>query len=301
MRSRGATRRREREGERMKERVGIVGCGILGGRVAQRLCERGFEVAVYDPRAEAVAGPAASGARVCASNRELASACDLVCIWVQTDEQCKRALLGEDGVAQGLHARSAIAIHSTVHPKTIEELGAAFAKRGVGLIDAPVAGRGVRSLEASDFWMLVGGDAAVVDRFRPVAATFCSEVLSCGGLGSAAVLKLAHNVATYIGYLAIVEAQSLARAAGVREGALESVTEASGVLSPAMKLMLEVRDARVLGHPEAQGDELMRTYADILQKDLRVAIEVANAKRIALPGAALASQLADVVYALGRA
>ncbi|MCA9510833.1 MAG: NAD(P)-dependent oxidoreductase [Myxococcales bacterium] len=281
-------------------RVGIVGCGILGGGVALRLLERGFDVAVFDPRAEALAAAAARGALVCASNRELAAACDRIGIWVQNDAQCERALLADDGVLAGAGAGAVVAIHSTVHPRTVARLGERCAAAGVGMIDAPVAGRGVRSLEDADFWMMVGGDAAVVDRFRDVAATFCSRVLECGALGSAAVLKLAHNVATYIGYVAIVEAQALARAAGVREGALEEVTEASGVLSRAMKLMLEVRDARVAGAPGAQGDELMRTYADILEKDLRVAIEVANEHRVPLPGAAVASQLAEVVYALPR-
>ncbi len=284
----------------MSERVGIVGTGILGSGVAEKLLSCGFALAVYDPRREAVEALAARGALACASNRVLASECDRICVWVQNDEQCEQALCGESGLLAGIRPGAAIAIHSTVHPRTIESLARRCAARGIPLIDAPVAGQGVMSLERGDFWMLAGGDQQVLERFRSIAETFCEKILACGPLGSGAALKLAHNVATYIGYVAAVEAQALARAAGVREGLLEAVTEASGTLSPAMKLMLEVRDKRLRAAADVFGDAQMRTYAAILEKDLRVALEVANERGLRLPGAAIASQSAEFVYALKR-
>ncbi len=284
----------------MSQRIGIVGTGILGRGVAERLLARDLALAVYDPRREALAGLAERGALVCASNRELAGHCDRVCVWVQNDEQCQRAVAGEDGLLAGLAPGAAIAIHSTVHPRTVRELFELCAARSVALIDAPVAGQGVRSLERGDFWMLAGGDEPAIERFRAIAESFCSRVLVCGPLGSGAVLKLAHNVATYLGYLAAIEAQALARAAGVRPGLLEAVTQASGTLSPAMQLMLETREQRLGRDANAFGDAQMRTYAEILEKDLRVALEVANEHGLELPGAALASQRARFLYALGR-
>lgn len=285
----------------MSDRVGIVGVGILGRGIAERLLARGIAATLFDPRREAVAGLAEQGARVARSNRELAGECDRICIWVQNDEQCEAALVGAEGVLAGIRAGAAIAVHSTVHPRTIERLGAHCAERGVPLVDAPVAGQGVNSLARGDFWMLAGGDLRVVERFRSVAEVFCEKIVHCGPLGSAAVLKLAHNVATYVGYQAIVEAQALARAAGVREGLLEAVAESSGTLSPAMRLMLESRDKRLANAPGAFSDTQMQTFAEILEKDLRVAIEVANERGLALPGAAVVSQCAAFIYALRNA
>lgn len=284
----------------MSQRVGIVGTGILGRGVAEKLLARDFPLAVYDPRREALEGLAARGALACASNRELATHCDRICVWVQNDEQCEQALGGDSGLLAGIRPGAAIAIHSTVHPRTVQQLAERCARQEIPLIDAPVAGQGVMSLERGDFWMLAGGDERVLERFRAIAETFCERILACGPLGSGAVLKLAHNVATYVGYVAAVEAQALARAAGVREGLLEAVTQASGTLSPAMKLMLVTRDRRLGGAADAFGDAQMRTYAAILEKDLRVAIEVANERGLALPAAALVSQRAEFIYALKR-
>ncbi|MCH2169688.1 NAD(P)-dependent oxidoreductase [Myxococcota bacterium] len=278
--------------------VGIVGAGTLGRGISERLLDRGFEVSVYDPRGEATEGLEKRGARVCPSNRELASHSELICVWVQNDEQCREALLGDEGVLAGAGSNAAIAIHSTVHPGTVTDLAGAASRQKIPLIDAPVAGQGVMSLERGDFWMLGGGDESVLERFRSVAETFCERLLHCGPLGTGAIVKLSHNVATYTGYLAIVEAQTLARAAGVREGVLESVAEASGTLSDAMQLMLQSRDRRERDLPEAFSDERMRVYADILQKDLRVAMEVAAEHGVTLNGAANTASLADFIYGL---
>lgn len=274
--------------------IGISGTGILGRGIAERLRERGFDVAVYDPIPEATEGLASLGIRVCRSNRELGGATDRLCVLVRDDAQCEQALRGDDGALNAMPRRGAVAIHSTVHPETVQRLALAASERGIDLLDAPVAGQGVHSLARGDFWLLGGGDEEVLERFRDVAEAFCERILHCGPLGSGSTLKLAHNVATYVSYLAIAEACDLADAAGVKPGMVEAVTESSGTLSGSMKTVLA---ARAAASAPGMADR-MGGFATLLEKDLRVANELARKHGLELQGAGAAARMSRMIYGL---
>ena len=120
---------------------------------------------------------------------------------------------------------------STVSPSTIESLAATAAVRGVHVVDTPVAGRGMFSVEEGTMSVMVGDDGELVTRLEPTLRRFASKVVAAGRLGSGAALKLSHNIVVYAGLAAMMEAVELARAAGVRDGLVEEVAQASGALS----------------------------------------------------------------------
>ena len=143
---------------------------------------------------------------------------------------------------------------------------------------------------------MAGGDTDTVERLRPTLGRFAGHVLHTGRLGSGAALKLAHNVMVYLGYLSVLEAVELAHAAGVRDGLVAEVTHATGTLSPQSEIYLEIYERRRAGAGDGPETEYLRTSAAVLEKDLRIAVELAARHGLELPGSALVAPRGLEVY-----
>ena len=126
--------------------LGMIGLGIIGSAVAEQLLGSGDSLVVHDMRPEPLARAQALGARVAASARDLATHCDTILVCVQTDDQCRVVVEGDDGVLAGARPGTTVAILSTVHPDTINSLATAAARQDVALVDAPMAGQGEASV-----------------------------------------------------------------------------------------------------------------------------------------------------------
>lgn len=276
----------------MSDLSGFIGLGHMGHPICQRLLERGFALAVHDQQPEAARGLAAT---VCKNPREVAERCELVQVCVQTDEQCEQVILGPEGLLAGARPGQAIALHSTVRPGTARELAQSARACGVDLVEAPLAGRGPLSVRDGSFWILAGGNAAAIERFRPLFEPISARILLTGPVGSGSAVKLAHNVMVYLSLLAAQEAADFARATGVRVEVLEAVASATGTLSERMYVHLEQRES---GYARARTEGLsvgaadLQAYGEVIAKDLRDAIEVADEHGLQLPGAELAASLA---------
>ncbi len=283
----------------MDTTIGVVGLGLIGSSLVRRLLSQGQTPRIFDLREDSVAAGVADGALACNSCRELAGDCDIVLVCVQTDEQCTAAVAGENGLLAGARAGSCIAVLSTVKPATINELAVKAADRDVMLVDSPLAGRGMFSVEEGTMTALVGDDGEAFQRLQPVLGQFCSHVLSAGGLGSGAALKLAHNVVVYAGFAALVEAEELMLAAGVREGLLEEVAGFSGALSElSAGYMQYYKHFRDDPHTEYE-DEALKVAAALLHKDLTDAVQLGESVGLSLPIAGLLSDAGAKVFPTG--
>jgi 3-hydroxyisobutyrate dehydrogenase-like beta-hydroxyacid dehydrogenase len=273
--------------------VGMIGIGILGHAVTEILLDKGFDIVVHDIRPDAAVDLAGSGAIVVDDVASVGSRCEVVLVLVQTDAQCRRVL--EDLFA---HARSGtvVALLATIHPSTAQSLAEQGETHGLRVIDAPLAGKGAGGVRAGEVWILAGGDVEAVESARPVLEAFAAKVVSTGLIGSGAALKLAHNVVVYLTYLAVAEGLALARAAGVDEGVLSDVTRASSTLSGQAERFLHALE----GSPPDPGDKelvaTLRTFADILEKDLRHAVHFGKTLDLELPGANLVSGMGNELY-----
>ena len=107
-----------------------------------------------------------------------------------TSERCSS---GDTGVLAGLAPGGIVAIHSTVHPDTCREIAKSAAEQGVSVIDAPVSG-GAPAVEEGKLLVMVGGDDDVVERCRPVFATYADPIVHLGPLGSGQVTKILNNL-----------------------------------------------------------------------------------------------------------
>jgi 3-hydroxyisobutyrate dehydrogenase len=278
--------------------VGLIGLGVLGTPIAERLLSAGMQLSVYDVRAQAMSAALAAGASGKASPAEVAAASELTFVCVRTDEQCVDAITGPAGVLAGAKDGHVVVVLSTVDPATAISLAAKTDLRRTAFVEAPLAGTGPDGVRAGTMWALAGGDPAAIATAEPILAKFCERVVHTGPVGSGSAVKLAHNVMIYLGYLATVEAAGLARVSGVRDGVLAEVTRATGALSRQSDIFLEIHNRRgALGAGDADPDaDYFQGASALLAKDLGHAVELARRGGLELPGCELTRVLGDAIY-----
>ena len=272
----------------MAVRVGFIGLGNIGKPMAINVAKSGFDLMVYDLRPEPLQELTVIGAKVARSAQEIGAHGDIIELVVVDDAQVETVTLGEGGVLNGAKPGSVIAVHSTVHPKTIRKL-AEFAKtKGVSVIDAEVSG-GESGAYAKTLCYMVGGDKAAFEKCRPVFATSGANIFHLGDLGAGAAAKLAHNLIVYVNMLAASEGMQLAEKAGVELKTMEQVVHAGAAQSRVAdnwQLQRKLKDSYTTG---PQG------LLQLMHKDLRLALELGHDLDLSLPGAALTQQLMDRV------
>jgi len=280
--------------------VGVIGLGLIGSALAHRLTRTGDAPLVFDVNPTALEAAVAAGAIAAHSSAELAERCDVVLVCVQNDDQCIAVVCGEGGALEGARPDTCIAVLSTVSPSTIESLAAMTAERGVHLVDTPVAGRGMFSVEEGTMSVMVGDDGELVTRLEPTLRRFASKVVAAGRIGSGAALKLAHNIVVYAGFAAMIEAVELARAAGVRDGLVQEIAHASGALSRLSEFTLPFYEHFRDDPHSPDEDEALRVAAALLEKDLADAIALAATHGVEVPVARLLAHSGDAIFQVNR-
>lgn len=271
--------------------LGFVGLGAMGGRMARRLLDAGYTVHGYNRTASKAADLVRAGLRLAASPREVAERAAAVFTMVTDDAALEAVTRGPQGLVAGLTRDGILIEMSTVSPAVVERLAADVSARGAALLDAPVSGSPV-TLESGQLSFMVGGDPSVLERARPFLLAIGPTITHVGRVGLAKSMKIAVNQALAVQMLAFSESVLLAEKAGIaRERAVEVVLK-SVVASP----MVKYRAPFVLGMPaEALFD------VDMIQKDMRLALDLAHAIGVALPSVALTHELLTAAKGLGLA
>lgn len=201
-------------------RVGFVGLGSQGGPMARRIVEAGFPTTVWARRTETTDAFADTTAVVASSLRELGEASDVLGVCVVTDDDVESVLTGAEGALAGMPPGGIVLIHSTVRPETCRRLQAEHPHLAV--LDAPVSGGG-HMAAARELLVMVGGDADVLERCRPVLDTFGSPIVHLGALGAGQEAKLLNN-ALFTAHLGIAaDLFSHARRRGLDPAAMAAV------------------------------------------------------------------------------
>jgi 2-hydroxy-3-oxopropionate reductase len=183
-------------------RIGFIGAGRMGRPMVVRLVEAGHDVVALGRTAENRAAVTQLGAGAAAETAEVAANADAVVICVFTDEQVRRICL-DDNLVATMSPGSALVVHTTGSPHTVETITARAAPQGIDVLDAPVSG-GPHDAAAGALTLFVGGADEAVTRLRPVLACYGDPVLHVGPVGSGQKLKLVNNAmfAAQIGLLA---------------------------------------------------------------------------------------------------
>jgi 3-hydroxyisobutyrate dehydrogenase len=253
-------------------RVGFIGLGDQGGRMASRVIAAGFPTTLWARRAETLEPFVAAGAETAASPAELAAESDIVGICVVDDAGVEEVLGGENGVFAGLAPGGLVMVHSTVQPDTCRRLAVDAAALGLTLIDAPVSGGGAVAAEGK-LLVMVGGETEAVERARPVLETFGDRIVHLGPVGSGQVAKVINNLifAAHLG--TANEVFATGRAMGLDLAAFASVLEHGSGRSYAMNVVAG------MGHAVAP---LGPFAGALLHKDVEIALQLANEANVDL-------------------
>jgi 3-hydroxyisobutyrate dehydrogenase-like beta-hydroxyacid dehydrogenase len=278
-------------------KAGFVGLGYIGKPMALRLPAAGLATRVFDVVAAPMQELAKAGAETAASPRDVAAACDVVGVCVQTDAQVRSVVAGDDGLLAGAKPGLVIAIHSTVVPSTVETLRARAAEQGVEVVDACVSGN-VRAKDPS-FKLFVGGEEAQVEKIRPYLSAIAEDrVTRTGAVGTACKAKICLNLITYLQWIAAFESFSLARAVDLPAEIFEAVGRSNGQLTDLMVSFLALHKLPEAARKSEELQKFTKTQMHVAEKDLACALELAREAGVALPGAALVSQLIARLYAV---
>ncbi len=270
-------------------RIGFIGLGIMGRPMARNLLKAGFAVTAYSRTRARVDELVADGAQVAGSPREVAARSDVVITMVPDTPDVRAVMLGPDGVIEGAHAGLTAIDMSTIAPSATQEMAGVLGRRGVRMLDAPVSG-GESGAIAGTLSIMVGGEESVFNECRPVLAAMGTRITYIGPHGHGQIAKLCNQVVGVVTLQAVAEGLMLAAKAGVD---VARVIEAlSGGAADSWNLRNQ--GPRMLARDFAAG-----FFVHLQQKDLRLAMELANAARAPLPGAALVQQLFTAVEAGG--
>jgi 3-hydroxyisobutyrate dehydrogenase-like beta-hydroxyacid dehydrogenase len=255
-------------------RLGFVGLGAMGSRLARRLLVAGHHVSGWNRTAAKTRDLVAAGLAPVKSPRAAAEGAEAVFTMVTDDAALRAVALGAEGVIAGLAPNAVLVEMSTVSPAVVRELAAPVSARGAALLDVPISGSTI-TVEQGQATFIVGGDVGALERVRPFLLAMGTAVTHVGELGLAKTMKVATNLGLAVQMLAFSEAVLLAEKAGIaRERAVEALLK-SVVASP----MVKYRGPFVLG--QMPTDAWFKVA--MMQKDLQLALDQGRATAVPLP------------------
>jgi len=216
-------------------RIGFIGLGIMGSRMAANLRRAGFEVGVWNRTAQkAQDWVAQHGGKVAATPAALARECDVAITMVVDGDQVRGILLGDEGVVHGARPGLLCVDMSTIAPSDTRAIGEQLAARGVRFMDAPVTGSSPKAQDGT-LTIMAGGEPEDFERALPLFRAMGELVVHVGPLGHGETVKLINNAVAAVNAVTVGEALLVGAATGVDLDALVAVMSAgsggSAVLS----------------------------------------------------------------------
>lgn len=237
-------------------KIALIGTGLMGAPMAQRLLEAGHTVRVYN-RTRAKAEPlAALGAQVTTSPNECVEGADIV-ITMLTDGNAVGELLFSQGVLENLSPGTVFVDMSSIAPKEAREHSKRLEEASISYVDAPVSG-GTKGAQDGTLAIMAGGDKSVIERLKGVFQPM-GRVNFVGPVGAGQVAKLANQAIVAITIGAVAEALAFAQAAGADPAAVRSALRGGFAESR----ILELHGERMLNRDFVPGGESEKQLKDL--------------------------------------
>jgi 2-hydroxy-3-oxopropionate reductase len=279
----------------MTARVGVIGLGVLGRPVAERLVAKGFDVVVYDVRDEPMAALKRAGATACASPAEVAQRSEFILSLVSDAVQTEDVVFGESGILNTLREQAVFVIGSTLGPGPVQKVAQALAERDAETLDAPISG-GYLAAQDGTLSMMIGGKQSVLDRALPMLEAIARTITRAGDVGAGQAAKLAHQLVFSLNVMALLEGLTLGAAAGVEPSVMKDILR-EGIANSAVLGLWSDLGPRWKGMLKAT---MPGVTPPNMRKDLHLVLELAHELGVPLYLGTQASLIADSGVAAGR-
>ncbi|MBY0269722.1 MAG: NAD(P)-dependent oxidoreductase [Burkholderiales bacterium] len=266
------------------KKIGFIGVGNMGNPMAANLLKGGFDVTVFDARAEtAAAFVAQHGGKVAASPADVARGADAVVTMLPNDKIVRAVMLDAGGAASAMSKGAVLIDMGTCDPTGTQQTAAALEKLGLNMLDAPVMG-GVVFAKDATLDIMAGGSAELVALCTPVLKAMGRAVTHCGATGSAHAMKALANYVNACALINAIEALTIGKKFGLDVNMMAEglATMCAGRNHPIGKKVIP----QILTHKYATGMAL-----GFIAKDVRIAVDVAHAIGAAAPLGETVSEL----------
>lgn len=213
-------------------KLGFIGLGNMGSRIAKRLLDHGYQLTVYDLDAAKAQAIAAQGGIAAKSILELALTADVLLSCLTNDEVVRSVFEGPEGIFARARTGTIVLEMSTISPETSRELHSRGAERGVEVMDVAISGS-TPAAEAGSLTLLVGGNEELFLAAEPIFQAVAKQFHLLGGPGCGTTMKLVVNTLLGVGMQAIAEAVVLGEKAGLERERLLEVLSKTAVIAPA--------------------------------------------------------------------
>jgi 3-hydroxyisobutyrate dehydrogenase-like beta-hydroxyacid dehydrogenase len=269
--------------------LGFVGLGLMGGRIVKEFLDAGHVVTGYNRTRAKAQWLIDAGMQWADSPRAVATASDITFSMVMDSHALADVVNGPNGVIAGLSVGKIYVDMSTVSPALTRELAARVSEKGAQMLEAPVSG-GPPAIQAGTLVPYVGGNAAALDRVRPIFESISQKIIHVGANGQGMAMKVSINANLAAQLITLFESLLLAEKNGIpRAQALDAILN-----SVAASTHAKYRAPFILKMP----DEVWFSI-NMMQKDVLLALDLGREAGISLPTVAYANELLTAARALG--
>ena len=256
--------------------------------MATNVVKAGNSLTVYDIDGQAIEALVTEGATAAGSPREVAEASDVIVCMLPASAHVMAAANGADGFIAGLKPGATVIDMSTIDPDTTRAVAQSVEAAGAQMLDAPVSGSSAWAADGT-LTIMAGGDAAVLDAHRDVLGAMGTNIIHCGAIGMGETVKLANNLIAGVSMVAVAEAFAL----GVSKGAdpqvmFDVISKASG---NCWVLQTRFPEPGVVPDSPASQDFAPGFMADLMHKDLGLALAAAAQEKLPLTATAVAREM----------
>lgn len=264
-------------------RLAFAGTGLMGQPMSRRLLAAGYPLRLWNRSPEKAAALIAAGAIHADDPAALCTDSDVVMLCLSDTAAVREVVFGAGGIAEGARPGQLLVDFSSLDPAATRQMAAELSARsGMRWVDAPVSG-GTAGAEAGSLAIMAGGEAADIERLRPILAHLGQRLTHMGEVGAGQVTKVCNQMIVACNALVIAEVVALAERSGVD----------AGLLAPALAGgFADSRPLQILAPQMAERRfEPIRWHVRTLLKDLDAAVKLSREQGSATPMSGLAAQL----------
>jgi len=262
-------------------KLGFIGLGGMGSRIAARLLAAGYEVSTFDQNPAKKDALKTKGARACESVAELTRSVDVVLSCLTDDQAVRDVYLGAGGVLESAKPEIVVIEMSTILPVTSRELASKASQAGVQAMDVAISGS-TPAAEQGTLTLLAGGNPDIFEASQPIFQAIAAKYFHLGPSGAGTTMKMVVNAILGIGMQAIAEAAAMGENAGLSREILLQVLSQTAVIAPAHVGKL----SRV-----ARGDYSPQFPLPLMNKDFRLILRLAGDVGAKMPATMAAFQV----------